>query len=220
MKSVNDNCLQLPWFLVKNLSILAANHVKLLKVYVNWAWTEIFEIGLKWNMSLWNAENCSWVYISMNVNSLIHHHYFQILNQLTWKKASKRYLIEIVKAEVKTSKIRPLWKLPSFLFSTVFLGKFGWEIMMQVTICYIFQEGERIISLWEQKCLVNYLSSLSGDKHTPLKLESDVVDIQCSWFSRSLNRIFAIQIQSGKIDEHNSNNLRQNNFVELKKYLL
>ena len=29
-----------------------------------------------------------------------------------------------------------------------------------------------------------------------------------------------IQIQSGKIDEHNSNNLRQNNFVKLKKYLL
>ena len=47
--------------------------------------------------------------------------------------------------------------------------------MMQVTICYIFQAGgvreERIISLWEQKCLVNYLSSLSGDKHTPLKVD-------------------------------------------------
>ena len=57
--------------------------------------------------------------------------------------------------------------------------------MMQVTICYIFQEGERIISLWEQKCLVNYLSSLSGDKHTPLKLESDVVDIQCFKTNRS-----------------------------------
>ena len=47
--------------------------------------------------------------------------------------------------------------------------------MMQVTICYIFQAGgvreERIISLWERKCLVNYLSSLSGDKHTPLKVD-------------------------------------------------
>ena len=45
--------------------------------------------------------------------------------------------------------------------------------MMQVTICYIFQEGERIISLWERKCLVNYLSSLSRDKHTPLKVDVD-----------------------------------------------
>ena len=48
--------------------------------------------------------------------------------------------------------------------------------MMQVTICYIFQAGgreERIISLWERKCLVNYLSSLSRDKHTPLKVDVD-----------------------------------------------
>ena len=66
VKSVNDNFLHFSWFWEKNCKIQRIQHdfTRNQSNYVIRAWTGIHDLELKWNMSLWNATNCFWAWIS------------------------------------------------------------------------------------------------------------------------------------------------------------